>query len=71
MTRWLAWLLLALALTGCASAPASPRTAGKTAYPDLGPAPELVGDIWLNTRAPLRLVDLRGKVVLVDMWTFD
>jgi hypothetical protein len=39
-------------------------------YPDLGPAPELAGDIWLNTEAPLRLDGLRGKVVLVDMWTF-
>jgi thiol-disulfide isomerase/thioredoxin len=25
----------------------------------------------LNTDVPLRLKDLRGKVVLLDMWTFD
>jgi len=43
---------------------------GSSNYPDLGPAPELVGDIWLNTESSLRLADLRGKVVLVDMWTF-
>ncbi len=38
--------------------------------PNLGPAPELENDIWLNTEAPLRLSDLRGKVVLLEMWTF-
>jgi hypothetical protein len=38
--------------------------------PDLGPAPELVNEIWLNSETPLRLTDLRGKVVLLDMWTF-
>jgi len=38
--------------------------------PDLGPAPELTNDTWLNVDSPLRLADLRGKVVLIDMWTF-
>jgi len=38
--------------------------------PNLGPAPELLNTVWLNTPAPLRLADLRGKVVLIDMWTF-
>jgi len=38
--------------------------------PNLGPAPELENEIWLNTDGPLRLADLRGKVVLLDMWTF-
>ena len=37
---------------------------------DLGPAPELNNETWLNTDQPLRLADLRGKVVLLDMWTF-
>lgn len=39
-------------------------------YPDLGPAPELTNDSWLNVDSPLRLADLRGKVVAIDMWTF-
>ncbi|OGO37806.1 MAG: hypothetical protein A2W35_04635 [Chloroflexi bacterium RBG_16_57_11] len=39
-------------------------------YPDLGPAPELAGNVWLNSQGSLHLSDLRGKVVLVDMWTF-
>ncbi|MFQ5659765.1 MAG: redoxin family protein [Gammaproteobacteria bacterium] len=38
-----------------------------------GPAPEFThthDDDWINS-APLLLSDLRGKVVLVDFWTFD
>ena len=38
-------------------------------YPPLGAAPELRNEQWLNSE-PLRLAELRGKVVLLDMWTF-
>lgn len=38
--------------------------------PDLGIAPELMNTIWINTTNPLRLKDLRGKVVIIEMWTF-
>ncbi|MBN8930130.1 MAG: hypothetical protein BGO51_14305 [Rhodospirillales bacterium 69-11] len=42
---------------------------GARAAPD---APAFTGlDGWLNTDAPLRLEDLRGKVVLVDFWTYS
>lgn len=35
------------------------------------PAPEFVGiDQWLNTDHPLTRNELRGKVVLVDFWTY-
>ncbi|HVO41913.1 MAG TPA: redoxin domain-containing protein [Aggregatilineales bacterium] len=37
---------------------------------DLGPAPELTNDVWINTDYPLRLADLRGKVILLQFWTF-
>lgn len=40
------------------------------ALPDLGLAPNLIGDVWLNTPGPLRPADLHGKVLLVVMWTF-
>jgi thiol-disulfide isomerase/thioredoxin len=33
-------------------------------------APEIVSDTWLNS-APLSAGDLRGKVVVVEFWTFD
>lgn len=38
--------------------------------PDFGPAPEFTNESWLNSDVPLRLSQLRGQVVLLDMWTF-
>jgi len=42
----------------------------KSSLEDYGPAPEIKNDIWLNVEGPLRLADLGGKVVLLEMWTF-
>jgi hypothetical protein len=42
----------------------------KVALPIYGAASELENQVWLNTDRPLRLADLRGKVVLLEMWTF-
>lgn len=34
-------------------------------------APELDGAVgWLNTDRPLRLAELRGKIVLLEFWTY-
>lgn len=38
--------------------------------PDLGQAPELANDTWLNVDQPLRIAQLQGSVVLLEMWTF-
>ena len=67
--------LLALILFGCAhqaavqsqEESAMPKTAS---LPDFGPAPEFTNDTWLNVDSPLRIADLKGKVVIVEMWTF-
>ena len=68
--------LITLFLFGCATpqtnleAQSSDPAMKLASLPDLGPAPELMNDTWLNVDSPLRLADLRGKVVLLEMWTF-
>jgi thiol-disulfide isomerase/thioredoxin len=43
----------------------------RSSLPDYGAAPELRGiTAWINSE-PLTLKDLRGRVVLVHIWTFD
>lgn len=42
----------------------------KLTLQSLGPAPELDNEVWINTDQPLRLSELQGKVVLLDMWTY-
>ena len=52
----------------------SGQTAAAGALPDLGRAPAFTGITrWLNTPGdrPLTLSGLRGKVVLVDFWTYS
>jgi hypothetical protein len=70
-------LILGLAACGGAASQTEPpeseaprHTPFTASLPDLGPAPELTNDIWLNVDAPLRLADLRGNVVALEMWTF-
>ncbi len=65
--------------TSSPSATTSPQKpsvfmANKTNLPNLGPAPNFAGiTAWFNTLGdqPLTLSDLRGKVVLVDFWTYS
>jgi thiol-disulfide isomerase/thioredoxin len=49
----------------------APARAATPPLLDRGPAPELAGaKTWLNS-TPLSLRQLRGKVVLVDFWTYS
>jgi len=80
MLRWFVIGLSMLLLSACATKLPTPQDAPtndesqagpvRADLPDLGAAPELNNEVWLNTADPLRLADLGGKVVLLDMWTF-
>jgi cytochrome c biogenesis protein CcdA/thiol-disulfide isomerase/thioredoxin len=50
----------------------APHSQGEAvALPDYGPAPEFTAmQRWLNSR-PLTMAALRGKVVLIDFWTYS
>lgn len=77
---------LVLLLGGCAAAmavessafvpldhdtePASSPTPIRAALPDLGAAPELTNEVWINSDEPLTLEGERGRVVLLEFWTF-
>ena len=51
-------------------APVASSLPSNVALEDLGPAPELTGiEAWINSD-PLTIRSLRGKVVLVEFWTF-
>ena len=60
-------------LRGAEARAASPKPTG-TSLPNYGPAPAIQGIAdWLNTPGdkPLTLAKLRGKVVLIDFWTYS
>ena len=48
----------------------TPTRLSAAALPDLGPAPPIANEVWLNVDQPPDLASLRGRVVLVEFWTF-
>jgi hypothetical protein len=36
----------------------------------MGVAPEILNETWINSDAPVTLESVRGKVVLLEFWTF-
>ena len=38
--------------------------------PDLGAAPEILNETWINSETPVTLASVQGKVVLLEFWTF-
>jgi starvation-inducible outer membrane lipoprotein len=72
-------LLVSILLTACTALPPAANQPGAVEQnqevsnmdlPNLGPAPEISGEVWINSDQPLTLAGLRGKVVILDMWTF-
>jgi len=74
---WLGWLS-GLLLAGCSGVAPTDESGGLVEgsaavqvpqLDDFGPAPPIVGQVWLNGQAPATWDALRGQVVLVEMWT--
>lgn len=79
-SRRVSWLrrvgLLCLMLMGATLACGLPTATAQdktppNPFPNRVPAVDLEGGVeWLNSSGPISLKDLRGKVVLLDFWTF-
>ena len=74
--RYLLLIILSLIPLGCAAThlvediPPNNILESQVNLTDLGEAPEISNEMWINTEKPLRLQELRGNVVLIEMWTF-
>lgn len=71
VSRWLLFAGMALAACVGASGCSKGASAGGTPPENHRRAPEFTGiDAWLNSE-PLTMAGLRGKVVLVEFWTYE
>jgi hypothetical protein len=50
--------------------PVPTSTLAMAPLPVIGPAPGWNNKIWINTESPQPLEELKGKVVLLEFWTF-
>jgi hypothetical protein len=65
--RILAIIIIAAAALAAIGGPAG--TAAGQALRVGQPAPEVAGERWINSE-PLTMAGLRGRVVLVEFWTY-
>ncbi|MCB9951512.1 MAG: redoxin domain-containing protein [Planctomycetaceae bacterium] len=81
VSRYLTWTCLLAFLATLFSAPdygnfvaaddAAPEAPAENPFPGRIPAPSLDGGVeWYNTTDPISLKELRGKIVLLDFWTY-
>ena len=70
MQRNIYLLFLGLLLASSGILPGSGTLTYPLDLPNYGPAPELNNEVWINVDHPLRLTELQGQVVLLEMWTF-
>ncbi len=73
--RSMRWLLLMGVLTGTLTmstfAADPPGEIPPNPFPNRVPAVDLEGGVeWLNASGPISIKDLRGKIVLLDFWTY-
>ncbi len=61
--------LLVLSTAGALALAGAPGALGQRVARVGQPAPELTGRPWINS-SPLSLGTLRGRVVVVEFWTF-
>jgi len=66
--RFGSFSLIALAVAGTAILASGSLVSGELVAPGK-PAPEIAKGAWVNSE-PLTIQALRGKVVLVDFWTY-
>lgn len=69
--EWYSFPTLEETLLPRASSPQSSQPITEGELPDYGLAPEITGITQWHNSTPLTMQDLRGKVVLVDFWTYS
>jgi hypothetical protein len=72
-------MVLAMSLLMAACAVAQEEEVGKPTIepavvrpilPNLGEAPEISNQVWINADRPITLTSQQGNVVLLEFWTF-